>query len=168
MKEKVKKAISKTVNLGIGVLCDLALIYVFIHRNESSTNGWTVYCQRYITLYTIYSWVALVCMAITLISFEIALQREDYLKKNAERVKSMAEACQPKLWKTLWRWLEAVPMLLFVGIFVGNYHLFTVWGILILLGAGVEQSAKKLLAKTTPPRTFGEAMAELDKKSSMN
>lgn len=168
MKEKVKKVISRVVNLGLGVLCDLALIYMFIHRNEPSTSGWNLYCQRYITLFTIYSWVALVCMAIALISLEIALHRDDYLKKNAEQMKSTIENFKPKLWKTLWRWLESVPMLIFVGIFVGNYHLFTVWGILTLLGVGLEQAAKKLEAKMTPPRTFSEAMAELDKKSSMN
>lgn len=168
MKEKVKKVASKVVNLGLGVLCDIALIYMFIHRSEPSTSGWNLYCQRYITIFTIYSWIALVSMGIMLISFEVALHREDYWKKNADRMKGAIETCQPKLWKTLWRWLEAVPMIIFVGIFVGNYHLFTVWTLLTLFGIGLEVTSKKLSDKWSPPRTFGEAMAQLDKKSSMN
>jgi hypothetical protein len=167
MKEKVKKGISKGTSLGLGVLCDLALIYNFIHRDVPT--GWNLYCQRYITLYTIYSWFVLVCMVIAIASLEIAFHREEYRKKNIESLTKSIEGLRPKLWRTLWRWLDTIPMLVFVGVFVGNYWLFTVWGLLTLFGFACEQSAMKLEAKIkAPPQTFGDIMEELNKKSSLN
>jgi hypothetical protein len=167
MKEKAKKVIRKTIGTGIGILCDAALIYNFIHRKEPTDFG--IYCQRYIVLFTIYSWIAFVCAVIVLVSFEIALRRDDYRKKNLESIKDSVERARPKFWKTLWLWFEHIPMTIFVGIFVGNYNLFTVWILLAIFQVALEKTAVKVDAKIKAGSpSFTEVMAELDKKSSMN
>lgn len=165
MKEKLKRVASRSIALGIGVVCDAALIHNFFYQDR-----WNLYCQRYISVYTAISWLQVVTIGILSVYLEVGVRNEDFRKKNEKTLKDQAESSQPRLWKTLWRFLEHVPMTVFVGIFVGNIHLFVLWTLITVFSITAEKSSAKLLEifKKGPPTTFTEVMKELDKKSSLN
>lgn len=169
MKEKVSKVAMNIFFQSLGIVCDAALIYNFVRREHPTEL--MIYCNRYITIYTIFCYIMIFAALVMVVHLSIAVRKEDYRKTNEKMLRESAEANRPKLWKTIWRWTEAVPMLFFVGIFVGNYHLFTLWFILIIFGAVAEKDAKKLLElfqKKPEQMTFTSVMEELDKKASLN
>ena len=162
--KKTKKIAINILMQGLGVACDLALIHNFFRQDQ-----WNLYCQRYISMFTAFSWVAMVSAFLVVMNFEIAIRSDDYRRKNAEGLKKSAKDLGPRLWKTIWRWTETIPMLVFVGIFVGNFHLFTVWLLCTLGSVWTEHAAKRLHEKFEKgAQTFTEVMEELSKKSTLN
>ena len=170
MKEKAKKIFRIFIGQLMGVACDAALIHNFIRKDQSPMAGWNLYCERYIKLFTFISWLMAISVGILAVHLGIGASKEDYRKKHAEALKKSAESMKPKLWTTLWRWIECFPMILFAAIFAGNFHLAFVWTLWSVFAMSTESSAKKLneIFATPTPTTFSGVMEELSKKASQN
>jgi len=133
----MKDIVKHVLGIAIGLLCDWALIHNFFWQAPSN-----VYYQRYIHFYEFLSWVCFAGLIVIAIHLAAYKNSPHYRGKNAESGKKIAHDHGPRLWKTIYRYANTYPMLIFTGVFVGDISLTVVWTLSLIMGYIVESYAK--------------------------
>lgn len=158
----MKKILGNIVGYSIGLACDAALIHNFFYKDR-----WNKYCENYITLFKVFSWVIAVAMFISLISLFIAVANTEYLRKSERHMRDLVEA-NGRFFSRIWYFVNSIPMLIFVWVFVGNVGLGVVWGICALLQPILWEVSKKVKEKLPTIDDPGLRLADLLKGSYPN
>ena len=148
----MKKILSRIAGTMIGLACDAALIHNFFYQDR-----WNRYCQNYISAFKVLSWIIFAAMIVVLISRIIAAARPDYLKSNIDMFRKSVDNAN-SLYSKIYFYANTLPMIFFVWVFVGDYHLGTVWGLCAILTVWGWEVSKKVQ----------EAIAKLDSEPQFN
>ena len=158
----MKKILIRVVDNLFGLTCDAALIHNFFWKD-----GWNRYCDNYITFFKVLSWVALVCLLINLVCLTIAAVNDSFLETNRKMTEERIDRVGD-LWTKIYYFANSLPMLLFVWVCVGDFHLGTVWGFLALFQIWQWEVAKRVRERLSKFDEPGDRLAELLNRPSLN
>ena len=150
--DKLKTIAGHVLCYSISLACDAALIHNFFYQDR-----WNVYCDRYIMAFECFSWVILFATLVSLVNHAIAASRPDFLKRYKDTVRKSSTGAT-SIWRKVYFFVNSLPMLLFVWVFVGDISLGIVWGLCALFGIWNWDMAKR--AK--------EALEKLDAEPDLN
>lgn len=145
---QVKKVLLSILCYSINLACDAALIHNFFYKDN-----WNKYCENYITMYEILSWVLVACMLINILFLIVLNTSPEALKKGEKAARKVVES-NGRLVGRIWYFVNSLPMLFFVWVFVGDVSLGIVWGICALLSPlswNLSKSVKEKLSTINDP-----------------